>query len=92
MLTKVEKKIIQQGFKVAMTDEAKDFLLEKGFDPNFGARPLQRSIQRLLEDPLAEDILSKRVAPASTVYVDFDPEAKKLVFSTSPIPKPVKSA
>jgi ATP-dependent Clp protease ATP-binding subunit ClpC len=80
-----------QGFTANITEEAKDFLVEKGFDPNFGARPLQRSIQRLLEDPLAEDILSKRVAHGSTVYVDFDPEAKKLVFSTSPIPKPVKS-
>src|SRR5687767_9062060 len=78
MLSKVEKKIIRQGFKVEITEEAKEFLVEKGFDPNFGARPLQRSIQRMLEDPLAEDILSKRVAQGATVYIDMDTEAKKL--------------
>jgi ATP-dependent Clp protease ATP-binding subunit ClpC len=92
MLSKVEKKISSQGFKVDLTEEARNFLAEKGFDPNFGARPLHRSIQRLLEDPLAEDILSKRVAAGTTVYVDVDLDGKKLVFSTSPIPKPVKSA
>jgi ATP-dependent Clp protease ATP-binding subunit ClpC len=92
MLARVAKKIAAQGFSITITEEAKEFLVEKGFDPNFGARPLQRSIQRLVEDPLAEDILSKKVAPGTTVYVDHDPENKKLLFSTSPIPKPVKSA
>lgn len=91
MLVKVEKKIGAQGFRIELSEETRVFLLEKGFDPNYGARPLQRSIQRLLEDPLAEDILSKRVSAGSTVYIDFDPGEKKLVFSSSPPEKTVKS-
>jgi hypothetical protein len=63
MLARVSKKISTQGLTVSLTDEAKDFLVEKGFDPHYGARPLQRSIQRLLEDPLAEDILVQKGVP-----------------------------
>jgi len=91
MLTRVSKKLGGQGFNLNLTEEAKSYLVEKGFDPHYGARPLQRSIQRLLEDPLAEDILSKRIASGATVYVDYDADAKKLVFATAPIRKPVKS-
>jgi ATP-dependent Clp protease ATP-binding subunit ClpC len=91
MLARVAKKIGAQGFTVELTDEAKNFLVEKGFDPHYGARPLQRSIQRLLEDPLAEDILSKKVAAGTSLYVDVDPDGKKLLFSSTPPQKTVKS-
>ena len=56
-----------------------------------GARPLQRSIQRLLEDPLAEDILSKKITPGNPLFVDVDPDGKKLLFSAAPTQKAVKS-
>jgi ATP-dependent Clp protease ATP-binding subunit ClpC len=59
MLERHKEKIAQQGFEIEMTDEAKEFLLEKGFDPHYGARPVQRIIQRYLDDALAEEILSK---------------------------------
>ncbi|MBL0058353.1 MAG: ATP-dependent Clp protease ATP-binding subunit [Elusimicrobia bacterium] len=91
MLARVSKKIASQGLTVELTEEAKGFLVEKGFDPHYGARPLQRSIQRLLEDPLAEDILSKKVSPGTSVFVDVDAAAGKLVFSTTPPQKTVKS-
>jgi ATP-dependent Clp protease ATP-binding subunit ClpC len=91
MLERVSKKILSQGLTVNLTDEAKNFLVEKGFDPHYGARPLQRSIQRLLEDPLAEDILSKKVSSGTTIYVDADVTAGKLVFSTTPPQEIVKA-
>ncbi|MBP9127947.1 MAG: ATP-dependent Clp protease ATP-binding subunit, partial [Elusimicrobia bacterium] len=84
MLARVEKKIASQGLTVNLSEEAKEFLVEKGFDPHYGARPLQRSIQRMLEDPLAEDILSKKVSTGTTIFVSVDKTAGKLVFSTTP--------
>lgn len=92
MLARVSKKISSQGLTVNLTDDAKNFLVEKGFDPHYGARPLQRSIQRLLEDPLAEDILSKKVSPGTVIYVDADVSAGKLVFSTTPPQEIVKAS
>jgi ATP-dependent Clp protease ATP-binding subunit ClpC len=91
LLERATKKLSGQGFTLELTEEAKNFLVEKGFDPNYGARPLQRSIQRLMEDPLAEDILSRKIGPGSKIYVDLDGDAQKLVFSPTPIQKPVKA-
>ena len=90
MLTRVRAKLQVQGYMIQLTDEAKEHLLEKGFDPHYGARPLQRTIQRLIEDTLASEILSKRFSAPATIYVDFDGDDKKLVFATQPIQKPVK--
>jgi len=56
----VNDRIKEQSFEVVLTTKAKDFFIEKGFDPTFGARPLKRVIQRFLEDPLAEDIIRGR--------------------------------
>ncbi len=90
MLTKVRGKLQTQGYTLTLTDEAKEHLLEKGFDPHYGARPLQRTIQRLIEDTLASEILAKRFNAPATIFVDFDPDEKKLTFGTQPAPKPVK--
>ena len=53
----VESRLKEQNIKLELTKAAKDFLIEKGFDKTFGARPLKRIIQRFLEDPLAEEII-----------------------------------
>ncbi len=90
MLTRVRAKLQVQGYTITLTDEAKGHLLEKGFDPHYGARPLQRTIQRLIEDTLASEILAKRFSAPATIYVDFDPDEKQLTFGTQPAPKPVK--
>lgn len=58
----VNDRLKEKGFFVELTPEAKEFFIEKGFDPVFGARPLKRIIQRFLEDPLAEDIIKGRFA------------------------------
>jgi ATP-dependent Clp protease ATP-binding subunit ClpC len=55
---------------VSLTEEAKDLLVEKGYDPTMGARPLRRAIQRFIEDPLADFVLGRELTPGSTILVD----------------------
>jgi len=80
MLNRVKTKLVEQGYELEVNEPAKDFLLEKGFDPHYGARPLQRTIQRLLSDPLAEEILAKKFVSPSKIFVEFDNVEKKLTF------------
>ena len=54
---------------IELTDEAKDLLVEKGWDPTMGARPLRRAIQRYIEDPLADYVLGRTLEPGSTILV-----------------------
>ncbi len=56
--------------EISLTEEAKDLLVEKGYDPTMGARPLRRAIQRFIEDPLADFVLGREVKPGSTILVD----------------------
>ena len=57
------------------TDEAKAFLAEKGFDPDLGARPLGRTIQKFVEDPIAEELLKLEMGEGDEIVVDYDKEA-----------------
>ncbi len=68
---KVEKKVEDRKIKLTMTDAAKDFIVEKGFDPNYGARPLLRTIQKYIEDPLSEFILVNKVKDDSEILIDY---------------------
>jgi ATP-dependent Clp protease ATP-binding subunit ClpC len=70
-LKKVDKKLEAKGVKFTITKAAKAHLIEKGFDPNYGARPILRTVQRMLEDPLAEFLLTKQVTKGGTVKVDY---------------------
>lgn len=79
-LAKVFKRISDLGYKISMTDEAKDFVAEKGFDANFGARPLNRAIQKYLEDPLAEEILSGEVAEGDELVAELNKEKGEIFF------------
>jgi len=65
----VAQRLKEQEIALDISEDAKDFLIEKGFDPVFGARPLKRTIQRYLEDPLASEIISKRFKEGSKVKV-----------------------
>ncbi len=65
----VAERLKDQNITLEVSQEAKDFLIEKGFDPVFGARPLKRTIQRFLEDPLAQEIISKRFHEGSKVLI-----------------------
>lgn len=68
-LSEVSKRLKEQDILIEVDKKAKDLLIEKGFDPIFGARPLKRTIQRLLEDPLAEEIISKNFEKSKTIKV-----------------------
>jgi len=70
MLQKVTQRLSEQAFTLEVTNGAKNFLVEKGFDPQFGARPLRRAIQKHLEDPLAQEILAKKVKPETRIIAD----------------------
>jgi len=75
----VLKRIQELGYTLELTDGAKDFLGDKGFDPQYGARPLNRAIQKYLEDPLAEEILNTNVKEGDHLVVEQDEEKAKLV-------------
>jgi ATP-dependent Clp protease ATP-binding subunit ClpC len=55
---------------IELTEEAKELLVEKGYDPTMGARPLRRAIQRFIEDPLADFVLGRSLSPGSIIRVD----------------------
>jgi len=65
----VTNRLREQEIVISVEDSAKEFLVEKGFDPVFGARPLKRVIQRFLEDPLAEEIIARRFKPGFPIRI-----------------------
>ncbi len=69
-IREVANRLKEQNIEITLSKPALELLIEKGFDPVFGARPLKRTIQRLLEDPLAEEIISGRFKEGSKVRVD----------------------
>ena len=71
-LSKVRKRLRERGLELVLTNEAEEFLIDKGFNPEYGARPLRRSIENLIEDPLSEDILSGKYKGSDTVSVRVD--------------------
>jgi len=77
----VLKRVENLGYKLELSEEAKTFLAEKGYDQQFGARPLHRAIQKYLEDPLAEEILNTNVKPGDLLIVELDKDNDKLTFS-----------
>lgn len=75
------KRVETLGYHLTITDDAKNFIAEKGYDIQFGARPLKRAIQKYLEDKLAEMIIRATVQEGDTIVVDFDKENQKIVSS-----------
>ncbi len=76
----VVKRLNNLGFSLELTPEAKDFLADKGYDVQFGARPLHRAIQKYLEDPLAEEILNMNVKKGDILIANLDVENGKIKF------------
>ncbi|NOR87125.1 MAG: AAA domain-containing protein [Bacteroidales bacterium] len=71
-------RIHQLGYKIKVTEKTKDFLAEKGWDPHFGARPLKRSIQKYIEDELAEEIIKTKLNEGDTIVIDFSKKEDKI--------------
>jgi ATP-dependent Clp protease ATP-binding subunit ClpC len=76
---KVVERLRHKNIKLQLDEKAKDFLVEKGYDPQYGARPMRRAVERFLEDPLAEEILRGSLQPGEPILVTSDKE--KLVFN-----------
>jgi ATP-dependent Clp protease ATP-binding subunit ClpC len=84
----------ERELQLDLTDEAKDMLVEKGWDPAMGARPLRRAIQRYIEDPLADFVLRSELPAGSTVVVDpapegDDPEVRLTIVKPKKVKQPV---
>jgi ATP-dependent Clp protease ATP-binding subunit ClpC len=72
--------------EIVLSDEAKEFLATEGYDKEFGARPLRRSIQRLLEDPLSEELLQGKYKAGSTIIISLNSENGTLEFESVEAP------
>jgi ATP-dependent Clp protease ATP-binding subunit ClpC len=82
-LGKLFTRLTALGYRIELTETAKDFLSDKGFDPQYGARPLNRAIQKYLEDPVAEEILKGEVSEGDTIVADYDGKSETLSFTTT---------
>lgn len=87
----VLKRLNALGFNLELKDAAKKFIAEKGYDPQFGARPLHRAIQKHLEDPLAEELLNQKIKDGDTVVADFNEKEGKIIFKIESKPSSKKS-
>lgn len=85
-LEDMRRRLKDQSLTLELTQRAKDFLVEKGFDEKFGARPLKRALQQYVEDELAEILLVGGVKPGTQIIADFSDESKKLKFEFKEIP------
>ena len=81
-LKKVVRRIEALGYHITLSDAAKTFLAEKGFDKQYGARPLKRAIQKYIEDTLAEEIVNSRLSEGDTIELDLSEDKEQLVAKT----------
>ena len=86
MLDRVHKQLKNSDLEIVLSDEAKEYLAEEGYNKEFGARPLRRSIQRLLEDPLSEELLQGKYKAGSTIIVSLNDEKSSLDFEAVEAP------
>jgi ATP-dependent Clp protease ATP-binding subunit ClpC len=84
-IKEVESRLKEQNITIVLDRTAKDFLIERGFDKTFGARPLKRTIQRFLEDPLAEDIIKGNFKKGGNLNVTA--KVDHLEFNLEPVRK-----
>jgi ATP-dependent Clp protease ATP-binding subunit ClpC len=80
MINQLNERLGEQGIKINLTEEAFSFIAKKGFDPAYGARPLRRTIQRYIEDPLAEEVLKEKGKREGEIVVNWKENEEKLNF------------
>ncbi|CAN5173926.1 ATP-dependent Clp protease ATP-binding subunit [soil metagenome] len=90
LMKNVTKRLTNLGFTLELDEDAKKFIAEKGYDSQFGARPLHRAIQKYFEDPLAEEILNMNIKHGDTLVAELDAENSKIKFSVKAPPPPSK--
>jgi len=92
LLKSVEKLLAERQITLTLTPAAKELLLAEGFDPAYGARPLRRTIQRLIQDPLALQILEGKVLPGDKIRVDRDGQSNAMRFDRAAVKQPAAAA
>jgi len=79
------QRVEKMGYKLEITEKAKDFIVEKGWDAQFGARPLKRAIQKYVEDTLAEEIIRANLKVGDSLMIDFDQEAYQITVKSTEV-------
>lgn len=90
-LHKLFTRVTELGYTIKLTDVAKDFIADKGYDEKFGARPLKRAIQKYLEDPIAEEIINSNLKEGDTLVVDYSSDDEKITMKIEKA-KPAKES
>jgi len=92
-LSHLYERIKGLGYQIVVTEKAKDFICDKGWDAQFGARPLKRAIQKYVEDALAEEIIKTKLVTDDIINIDFDEDSTSIkILVTKPDPKPKEMA
>ena len=89
-LKKLYARVAELGYQLSLSDKAKAFIAEKGFDRQFGARPLKRAIQKYVEDALAEEIITSKIASGDEIFMDLDESLQELTVKVQKAEKPTK--
>ena len=91
LVADLQRRLAEHELTLELTPAAKALIAREGYDPQFGARPLKRSVQRLVENPLARALLEGRFPPGTTIRVDADPVGGTLIFQGGAETEPVVS-
>ncbi len=89
-LKKLYARIEELGYKLNLSDKAKAFIADKGFDKQFGARPLKRAIQKYVEDALAEEIITSKIGTGDEIFMDLDDTLQELIVKVNKTEKPTE--
>ena len=89
-LKKLFLRIEELGYKLNLSDKAKAFIADKGFDKQFGARPLKRAIQKYVEDALAEEIITSKIGTGDEIFMDLDDTLQELIVKVNKTEKPTE--
>ncbi|MFP3896935.1 MAG: ATP-dependent Clp protease ATP-binding subunit [Anaerolineales bacterium] len=79
-IEKLEERLVEKEMRILLTEPAKDWLADRGYDPQFGARPLRRAIQRYIESSLSQELLEGAFSTGDTILIDLDEKEDELVF------------
>ncbi|MCX6185115.1 MAG: ATP-dependent Clp protease ATP-binding subunit [Flavobacterium sp.] len=89
-LAKLIARVADLGYQLALSAEAKSFIAEKGFDKQFGARPLKRAIQKYVEDALAEEIITSKIGLGDEIFMELDAEKQELFINVIKAENPIQ--
>jgi ATP-dependent Clp protease ATP-binding subunit ClpC len=87
-LEKLYARVADLGYKLSLSEKAKDFIADKGFDKQFGARPLKRAIQKYVEDTLAEEIITSKIHEGDEIFMDLEEGSQELTVAIKKAEKP----